>query len=96
MLPLHRTSSKKDRLQRYLAVGDIDLTEDDIASIDQEGAKWSLQWVAAKVMLEVMTFKYRPSLPEHPDTVAKRAVQIMYGGIIVGFGIMGWRLYNGI
>ncbi|ORY23710.1 NADP-dependent oxidoreductase domain-containing protein [Naematelia encephala] len=33
------TSSKKDRLERYLAVGDIDLTEEDVEAIDHAGAK---------------------------------------------------------
>lgn len=33
------TSSKKDRLQRYLDVGDIELTEDDVKAIDHAGAK---------------------------------------------------------
>jgi diketogulonate reductase-like aldo/keto reductase len=37
------TSSKKERLERYLAVGDIDLTDDDIKAIDDAGAKGELR-----------------------------------------------------
>ncbi|WOO79984.1 NADPH-dependent conjugated polyketone reductase C1 [Vanrija pseudolonga] len=33
------TSSKKDRLERYLAVGDIELTNDDVKAIDEAGIK---------------------------------------------------------
>ncbi|KAF9067937.1 Aldo/keto reductase [Rhodocollybia butyracea] len=33
------TSSKQDRLERYLAAGDISLTNEDIAAIDAAGAK---------------------------------------------------------
>ncbi|KAL1409302.1 hypothetical protein Q8F55_003281 [Vanrija albida] len=33
------TSSKKSRLQDYLAVGDIDLTEEDVKAIDEAGIK---------------------------------------------------------
>lgn len=36
------TSSKKERLQDYLAVGDIHLTDDDVAAIDRAGAKGEL------------------------------------------------------
>jgi hypothetical protein len=36
------TSSKKDRLEGYLSVGDIDLTHDDIKAIDHAGAKGEL------------------------------------------------------
>ncbi len=36
------TSSKKERLEDYLAVGDIDLTDDDIAAIDRAGAQGEL------------------------------------------------------
>lgn len=31
------TSSKKERLERYLAVGDIELTDDDVEAIDRAG-----------------------------------------------------------
>jgi diketogulonate reductase-like aldo/keto reductase len=33
------TSSKKERLEGYLAVGDIDLTNDDVKAIDKAGTK---------------------------------------------------------
>jgi diketogulonate reductase-like aldo/keto reductase len=33
------TSSRKDRLERYLAVGDIYLTEEDVEAIDRAGKK---------------------------------------------------------
>lgn len=36
------TSSKKERLEGYLDVGDITLTEDDIRAIDKAGAKGEL------------------------------------------------------
>jgi diketogulonate reductase-like aldo/keto reductase len=36
------TSSKKDRLEGYLGVGDIDLTPDDVKAIDHAGAKGEL------------------------------------------------------
>jgi len=39
------TSSKKDRLVRYLAVGDIKLTEEDVKKIDGAGAKLDLRRV---------------------------------------------------
>ena len=32
------TSSRKDRLERYLDVGDIKLTDDDVAAIDKAGS----------------------------------------------------------
>jgi diketogulonate reductase-like aldo/keto reductase len=32
------TSSKKDRLERYLDAGDLILTEEDVAAIDAAGA----------------------------------------------------------
>ena len=38
------TSSKKERLEGYLSVGDIHLTEEDVAAIDKAGSKgqfWS-------------------------------------------------------
>lgn len=41
------TSSKKERLEDYLAVGDIELTDDDVAAIDKAGAKGEL-WDARK------------------------------------------------
>lgn len=33
------TTSRKDRLDRYLAVSSIDLSEEDVAAIDRAGAK---------------------------------------------------------
>lgn len=36
------TSSKKDRLEGYLDVGDIELTKDDVKAIDDAGAKGEL------------------------------------------------------
>ena len=36
------TSSRKERLEGYLAVGDIDLTDDDVTAIDRAGAKGEL------------------------------------------------------
>lgn len=33
------TSSRKDRLEGYLGVGDIELTHDDVKAIDKAGAK---------------------------------------------------------
>ena len=33
------TSSRKDRLERYLAVGDIALSEEDVEAIDRAGRK---------------------------------------------------------
>lgn len=36
------TSSRKERLEGYLDVGDIDLTEDDVKAIDEAGAKGEL------------------------------------------------------
>lgn len=33
------TSSRKSRLEGYLAVGDIDLTDDDVKAIDEAGIK---------------------------------------------------------
>ena len=36
------TSSKKERLEDYLSVGDIELTKDDIKAIDHAGAKGEL------------------------------------------------------
>lgn len=36
------TSSKKERLEGYLAVGDIELTDDDVAAIDKAGAEGEL------------------------------------------------------
>ncbi|KAL0243704.1 hypothetical protein I308_105675 [Cryptococcus tetragattii IND107] len=41
------TSSKKERLEGYLDVGDITLTEDDIKAIDKAGAKGEL-WFERK------------------------------------------------
>jgi diketogulonate reductase-like aldo/keto reductase len=41
------TSSKKERLESYLDVGDIELTEDDVKSIDDAGAKKEL-WMEKK------------------------------------------------
>ncbi len=37
------TSSKKERLERYLAVGDIELTNEDVKAIDDAGAKGELR-----------------------------------------------------
>jgi diketogulonate reductase-like aldo/keto reductase len=36
------TSSRKDRLEGYLGVGDIELTHDDVKAIDHAGAKGEL------------------------------------------------------
>jgi diketogulonate reductase-like aldo/keto reductase len=36
------TSSKKERLEGYLGVGDIELTHDDVKAIDHAGAKGEL------------------------------------------------------
>lgn len=36
------TSSRKDRLEGYLGVGDIHLTHDDVKAIDHAGAKGEL------------------------------------------------------
>lgn len=36
------TSSRKERLEDYLAVGDIHLTDDDVAAIDRAGAQGQL------------------------------------------------------
>jgi len=36
------TSSKKERLEGYLGVGDFDLTDDDVAAIDRAGSKGAL------------------------------------------------------
>jgi hypothetical protein len=33
------TSSRKDRLEGYLGVGDIDLTDEDVKAIDKAGKK---------------------------------------------------------
>jgi hypothetical protein len=33
------TSSKKERLENYLAVGDIELSDDEVKEIDKAGAK---------------------------------------------------------
>ena len=44
------TSSKKDRLEGYLKVGDIDLTPEEVESIDKAGAKGEL-WDKRKVIL---------------------------------------------
>ena len=33
------TSSRKDRLERYLAVGDLNLTHDEVKEIDHAGKK---------------------------------------------------------
>jgi hypothetical protein len=41
------TSSKKERLEGYLSVGDIELTKDDIKAIDHAGAKGEL-WAERK------------------------------------------------
>jgi len=41
------TSSKKERLEGYLSVGDIELTKDDIKAIDHAGAKGEL-WAEQK------------------------------------------------
>jgi diketogulonate reductase-like aldo/keto reductase len=37
------TSSRKERLESYLSVGDITLTAEDIAKIDKAGAKGEAQ-----------------------------------------------------
>ena len=37
------TSSRKDRLEGYLGVGDIHLTHDDVKAIDHAGAKGELK-----------------------------------------------------
>lgn len=37
------TSSRKDRLEGYLGVGDIHLTHDDVKAIDHAGAKGELR-----------------------------------------------------
>ncbi|TFK50509.1 Aldo/keto reductase [Heliocybe sulcata] len=42
------TSSKKERLDNYLAAGDLDLTDDDIASIDAAGAQGARMYSARK------------------------------------------------
>ncbi|WVR03204.1 hypothetical protein IAU60_000195 [Kwoniella sp. DSM 27419] len=47
------TSSKKDRLEGYLDVGDIVLTQDDVKAIDDAGAKGEL-WEARKKSLAVV------------------------------------------
>lgn len=60
------TSSKKDRLERYLAVGDIKLTSEDIKSIDDAGAQLDYRkvarWAAAGAIVgvwgSIMLFKY--------------------------------------
>lgn len=67
------TSSKKERLENYLAVGDIELTKDDIKAIDHAGAKGELmaerkaktlvvgKWVAIAAMvgyIAVRQFRY--------------------------------------
>jgi diketogulonate reductase-like aldo/keto reductase len=41
------TSSKKERLESYLDVGDIDLTHEDVKAIDEAGAKGEL-WAERK------------------------------------------------
>lgn len=41
------TSSKKERLESYLDVGDIELTKDDVKAIDEAGAKGEM-WEAKK------------------------------------------------
>lgn len=45
------TSSKKERLEGYLDVGDITLTEDDIKAIDTAGAEGEL-WFDRKSRFE--------------------------------------------
>ncbi|KZT18405.1 Aldo/keto reductase [Neolentinus lepideus HHB14362 ss-1] len=42
------TSSRKERLQNYLAAGDLDLTEEDVASIDAAGAAGARLYAARK------------------------------------------------
>ncbi|WRT63344.1 uncharacterized protein IL334_000249 [Kwoniella shivajii] len=46
------TSSKKERLESYLDVGDITLTKDDIKALDHAGAKGEL-WQARKQKMAV-------------------------------------------
>ncbi|KAK4688318.1 hypothetical protein P7C73_g1796, partial [Tremellales sp. Uapishka_1] len=45
------TSSKKERLESYLGVGDIELTDDDVKAIDHAGAKGEL-WETRKGQLK--------------------------------------------
>jgi diketogulonate reductase-like aldo/keto reductase len=52
------TSSRTDRLTRYLAVGDVHLTDEDISAIDKAGKKgeskmkmWNGCKMGAKVVL---------------------------------------------
>lgn len=52
------TSSRSDRLTRYLGVGDVKLTDEDIHSIDKAGRKgeekekvWQMCKTAGKVVL---------------------------------------------
>ncbi|EKM53309.1 uncharacterized protein PHACADRAFT_259582 [Phanerochaete carnosa HHB-10118-sp] len=40
------SSTKKDRLQRYLAAGDLKLTDEDIASIDKAGSEGARRFTA--------------------------------------------------
>lgn len=47
------TSSRKDRLEGYLNVGDIDLTDDEVKSIDEAGAKGQL-WDERKEKIRVI------------------------------------------
>ena len=42
------TSSRKERLQGYLEVGDIELTHDDVKAIDKAGGKGYLTSTIAK------------------------------------------------
>ncbi|KAK8844535.1 hypothetical protein IAR55_006382 [Kwoniella newhampshirensis] len=62
------TSSRKERLENYLAVGDITLTEDDVKAIDDAGSKGELgevrkaklktaaKWVAAAGLIGYIAF----------------------------------------
>ncbi len=45
------TSSKKERLESYLAVGDLKLSPEDVESIDKAGAKGAL-WDERKSMVK--------------------------------------------
>jgi len=55
------TSSKKERLQGYLDVGGVKLTEDDIKSIDDAGAKLDgrkvVKWIAVALLASVVVFR---------------------------------------
>ena len=55
MLGNHSTSSKKERLEQYLAAGNIHLTGDEIDTLDAAGSKFAA-WQRWEKVKKAVTF----------------------------------------